>query len=472
MDNHYKYIESKLSEDDNYFNPSDKVWVGIEENLWPKKSTFLFWWIFGSISLIVGGYFLLHPYAHLDSSLIDENAIIQNVSKDRDQEDLFQSDSEKKDIVQDLSVKSKVETGNYKQTVDRKLVLLNEKSTKTEKIYLSAIANKKLLTPAQNQLAKATDNYRESQSRQDNFKSHSFNNLEIESFVRSTEVNSQPPDQLKIDKLFTEDYSKNVLITGQPAVIPVDSETEWALSVGGWIVVPIERTKVYSNNPLTETTVNSDYNNIHGTSIYVNYLSSAKLAISMGLGYARTSSNTSYALSIAYDLRNEIHDPASASYYNTFVHSLPSAAGRINSILTLNRSDQSDVANNEAINLDLVTETNEQILHLPLGASYFLDNTGKGIFVKAHLDALLTYNKSVRSIDLIQHHDVVSVKEGILKAANNYHLGFTAGLSVGYKVPLSVNGLSLDLITGIQQGLSYEVPFRSWQTSIQISKRM
>ena len=469
MDNQYKYIESKLSEKDDYFNPSDKVWKGIEKNLWPKRRTSLLLWLLGSTTIILLGLFILDNNGNNDhfADKVDQDIIAPGEIKSEVNQTLTSNVSNKD--AQSISATDNI-IGNdhslkYQLTDEKEKTnsnaLNNEISTPVNSSDLSAYAvlkNKSTINEVvENQVITNTDEL-------------SFDNYL--GTAKQPEKDVEPLYPLGLLSLALLDKSSMYAIEEQPTVSPIQFKPKGFLSAGVWFGVPVEKTKVYSNNPLSETIVNSDYINIQGTSLSYSHFFNDKFSFSIGLGYARAMSRTSYALSIAYDLNNEIHDASTSSYDNTFVHSLPSAGGDIKSILTLNRSDQSEVAHNDAVHLDLVTETDEQILHVPLGISYHLNKRNKGLFIRAHLDALMAFNKDVSNVELIQHHDIVSVKQGILESANQNHLGITTGLSLGYSIPMVSNSLSIDLMTGIQQGLTYEVPFRSWQSSIMVSKRL
>ena len=471
MDNQYKYIESKLSEKDDYFNPSDKVWKGIEKNLWPKRRTSLLLWLLGSSSIFILGIFLINSVS-FDNQLAEpveqRKKVASEIKPDANQ--TFTNSTSVKDI---QSINANFQSIDSKTSLSSQFTNGNGRSKSVE-------LNKTFEDPAKSSEIVDGENSKinvgdiieinESQN------VTGANELTINSnnivTAKQPEKDIEPLQPLGLPSLALLDFSSVFTMEEDPFISPVQFSSKGFLSAGLWLGVPIEKTKVYSNNPLSETIVNSDYINIQGTSLNYRHVFSDNFSFSVGLGYAQAKSRTSYALAIAYDLNNEIHDASTSSYDNTFVHSLPSAGGDIKSVLTLNRSDQSDVAHNDAVHLDLVTETNEQILHIPMGVSYHLNQPNKGLFISAHLDALMAFNKDVNNVELVQHHDIVSVKQGILESANNYHLGLTTGLSLGYSIPLFSNSLSIDLMTGIQQGLTYEVPFRSWQSSIMVTKRL
>ena len=471
MDNQYKYIESKLSEKDDYFNPSDKVWKGIEKNLWPKRRTTLLLWLLGSATILLFGIFLIH------------NNEVNNQFADQVDQDIIAPGEIKSEVNQPLTSNASNKNAQLASASNELLKtqnLLNNQITKEKAKSNSKALNEEFTLPINSSdLVGAGDLIDKSADKNEIAKNQVVTNTDELIFgnnnlgtARQPEKDVEPLYPLGLLSLALLDKSSMYAIEEQPFVPPIQFKPKGFLSAGVWFGVPVEKTKVYSNNPLSETIVNSDYINIQGTSLNYSHFFNDKFSFSIGLGYARAMSRTSYALSIAYDLNNEIHDASTSSYDNTFVHSLPSAGGDIKSILTLNRSDQSDVAHNDAVHLDLVTETDEQILHLPLGISYHLNKRNKGLFIRAHLDALMAFNKDVSNVELIQHHDIVSVKQGILESANQNHLGITTGLSLGYSIPMVSNSLSIDLMTGIQQGLTYEVPFRSWQSSIMVSKRL
>lgn len=176
-------------------------------------------------------------------------------------------------------------------------------------------------------------------------------------------------------------------------------------------------------------------------------------AVNFGIGSYNRNQRSIYRLSLPYSTTNETL--SGNELHNYFEHSLPTSLGNINTNLTLSRSINSNVTNNETVNLDFSLSNNVRALNIPLTFIYYPMKTGQGLFLESGINTEFIYTQSISNVSTHSFHSQVDDKD--MKVAFDKkqieQFNFTIPVGIGYSKRLTKE-LSVDILASYGFGIN------------------
>lgn len=454
MDNHFKHIETNLDGKDPFFNPSDKVWDGINSGINPsKKSKKRFWQLllYCLIGITLGVYFVTDERQNVDyiksTSLIDslDNNITstdENIAVEKNS--LLGSKNTTLIISKQTNkyqkANNKGNTQFYDNNENQKLTLSSSKTT-TLHYQTKSTSNKDVKNVMSDTTNDDLTNYalEKLNAQEANTINFNFNTLQ----------KLTTPNNGIIYKSDKYQLENNIISHISQPVNNIDIKYI-ALQLGYFR--NINKMSIAPTASLSELVRQSKYDDYLSFGLESGKSITHKALISVGINYTKSQISTSYDLSIPYDLSKETHDPATGTYNNTFDHTLPTIGGSMETSITFRRSDNSQIDNNTPISLDFDNDIIDQSINIPiLVRRYFTDNYS-GLFLLGGVQAGGVLKREISNIHLQSYHDIVNIKQGVVGISDNFNNNYslTANIGIGYSYHL-INKISLDATIMIDQ---------------------
>lgn len=229
-------------------------------------------------------------------------------------------------------------------------------------------------------------------------------------------------------------FNPNKIVENVMEIKRIDFPVFFGLGFSGGITSNKKNAET-GNIPLSELIKSSVYKNNYSFNFEYNKVINNKLSYSFLPSLSFDQLYTTYVLNIPYDYNTEIIDNDEKE--NTFSHSLPTDIGNIKTKLVVTRAANSPVVHNEIINFDFTSKHQIINLSIPLRLNYHFTNFEKGFYIFPYIAPEYELFKKLSADYLKSNHTFVHTKSAEINQdfeVGKFHLGLGAGL--GYRLKL------------------------------------
>lgn len=205
--------------------------------------------------------------------------------------------------------------------------------------------------------------------------------------------------------------------------------------------------------PLSELLLKETVSNTLAYGVLVKKGISRHLSFDAGLLVGNRTNTSTYLLSVPYTLGTEHNNP-DGTRDNEFHHSLPTGLGNVNTVLVLNRSANSNVNDQEKINLDFAFKQKIRSLFLPVKLTYYPKSVGKGFFGAIGLNTGFDLKNELSITIANSLHSLVNEKSISIELGSDKQRAYNVQgtINLGYQLPIT-RKLSATINTGYNHAL-------------------
>lgn len=441
-------MESNLDHsNEDWLEPSEKVWINVKENL-PKKrrrrNVLPFFFLFFGLSVAAIMYGLMG--SNDQSTVILHGKDSLPAEKHSAKDATIAEKIELTETIPNIQAKqNSVGETNQKADLNR-----NPSNSKTPNIkYSKNSNNENLFQDSKNIEVKENIVLSNKKVTADNASSPSTaltieRNVKIEeAFVPSSEkrvmVENLTPingnmKALKQTKKETPTFNINSIEEN----VVEEKATDYPVFFGFGFTAGMTSNKKNAktdNMPLSELIKSSVYKNNYSFHFEYSKVINDKLSYSVLPSVSFDQLYTTYVLNIPYDYNTEVSGIDEKE--NTFSHSLPTDLGNIKTKLVVARASNSPVVHNEIINFDFTSKHRIINLAIPLRLNYHFTSFEKGFYIFPYISPEYEISKKLSAQYLKSNHTFVHTKSAEINqdfGVSKFHLGLGAGL--GYRLKL------------------------------------
>jgi len=422
----------------NWNEPSDSLWGGIESAVNEPKKDWSIWPLLFSLLFAVSAGSIAYLYSslrHSESLLLEKEMLLQRCGSDKKLSQSSDSGTQTGNPKAEAAVVSSNKTVSDKVTVTSAVVSVIAPATSTAE---ESVVQKPIHTVPVDQ------------------KTAELKNATVKStfvMVEMSEVVDR--EEIVVEELVTQSMK---VVGSQDQVIPspktatlvqpTREANPWYFTATVINEIGNIRKEGTQTTPLTEL-IDSEYGSHSvGLSFGVDRTVSSQWTVSAGLAYTRQQYRTNYDLQLGYDLASE--ELLGVDGQVSFQHSLPSFLGNLDTELILGRSLSSSVSDSEEVTLDFDTRTTLQSIGVPLTMTYNPRGYGKGLSLGMQLRPSYIAAASSSIHGVVSHHDAIHNRysDSRLSEQSYTNLQLHAGLTLGYSWQLGAGST-------VQVGLSY-----------------
>jgi hypothetical protein len=230
--------------------------------------------------------------------------------------------------------------------------------------------------------------------------------------------------------------------------------------------------------PLSELLENEQTTSTLSYGLGLEKVISKHFSATTGVYYGTRNQTSTYALNIPYTINTELQNQQ-GSIDNTFTHSLPSGLGNVNTVLTVNRDANSQITDNEEVNIDFAFQNVSKSLFIPLKMSFYPKKAGLGFFSSIGINTEINLQNTVKVTQAIANHTEIHTTNAVISLGNqkqsSYNLQGIADL--GYQFSFSKNihgvlnlGYNFAIINKFQSG-NFKHKIDNWTLGMGVFKK-